>query len=96
VINDFADEATRAVYDGVDSKAARRIPKEIWPVAHRKLDMLNAAHDLRDLASPPGNRLERLSGRLKGFHSIRVNDQYRIVFRFDTGAARAVKIVDYH
>jgi len=58
--------------------------------------MINAAHELRDLASPPGNRLEALSGRLAGFHSIRINDQYRIVFKFKDGNAGAVRITDYH
>jgi len=58
--------------------------------------MINAAEGLQDLASPPGNRLEALRGNLKGYHSIRINDQWRIVFRWDTGEARRVRITDYH
>ena len=58
--------------------------------------MLNAAHELRDLKIPPGNRLEALVGDRRGFHSIRVNDQYRIVFRWAYGNASEVQIVDYH
>jgi len=60
------------------------------------LDLLNAAADLKDLAAPPGNRLEALKGDLKGFHSIRVNDQWRIVFRWVDGDAFDVRFVDYH
>jgi proteic killer suppression protein len=64
-------------------------------VARRKLDMVNAARDLADLRVPPANRLEALSGDLNGLHSIRVNDQYRIVFRWD-GGAHDVRFTDYH
>jgi proteic killer suppression protein len=60
------------------------------------MDLLGAAAELRDLKVPPGNRLEKLAGDLVGFHSIRVNDQFRIVFRFEAGAASAVRLVDYH
>ena len=65
-------------------------------VALRKLIQLNNARDLRDLAVPPGNRLEALKGRWSGFHSIRINDQWRIVFRWRKGAPAEVAIVDYH
>ncbi len=92
----FLSEATRDVYDGKESKQARRIPQFIWGVAQRKLDMLNAAHLLNDLRSPPANRLEALKGNLKGKYSIRINDQYRIVFEFRDGNAYEVEIVDYH
>ena len=67
-----------------------------WPVARRKLDMLDAAAEATDLRAPPGNKLEKLRGRLAGKWSIRVNDQYRIVFGFESGNATAVGIVDYH
>ncbi len=67
-----------------------------WPVAARKLDMINAATELKDLFAPPGNRLEALKGNWKGFHSIRVNDQYRIVFKWVQGQAHQVKVTDYH
>ncbi len=69
---------------------------QLWPVAVRKLDMLNAAHELGDLFAPSGNRLESLKGDLKGLHSIRVNDQYRIVFRWSDGNAHEVRVTDYH
>lgn len=62
----------------------------------RKLDMLNAAYQLEDLRSPPGNRLEALKGDLKGFYSIRINEQWRIIFQWQNGNVLAVKIVDYH
>jgi proteic killer suppression protein len=92
----FADATTADIYHGIDSKAARRIPKGAWPAARRKLDMINAALAPQDLRSPPGNRLEKLKGNLAGKFSIRVNDQYRIVFAFDGGNATEVQIVDYH
>jgi toxin HigB-1 len=96
VIASIADKATRDVFDGVDSKEARSIPKQLWRVAQRKLDMLDAAHDLMDLKAPPSNHLEKLKGDLVGFWSIRVNDQYRVIFRFANGNADEVQIVDYH
>jgi proteic killer suppression protein len=96
VILDFADKTTEDIYDGVDSKPARRIPQSVWTVAVRKLDMLNAASDLRDLRVPPANRLEALKGKWSGYHSIRINDQYRIVFRWIDGNAKDVLITDYH
>jgi toxin HigB-1 len=92
----FRDRITEDIYDGTDSKGARSIPLPIWKIGTRKLDMLNAAHDFRDLKVPPGNRLEALRGTWKGCHSIRINDQYRIVFRWVEGNARDVLITDYH
>jgi proteic killer suppression protein len=68
----------------------------IAAVALRKLDMLNAAADLNDLNTPPGNRLEALKGDLKGFHSIRVNMQWRIIFKWRGGGAHDVSLIDYH
>ena len=96
MILDFADQATEDLFHGLNSKHSRRIPQEVWQVAVRKLDMLNAATDLRDLRVPPSNRLEVLKGKLAGYHSIRINDQYRIVFRWSGGNAADVKITDYH
>lgn len=92
----FSDKTTEDIYDGIDSKAARRIPMSVWKVAVRKLDMLNSALDLRDLRSPPANRLEALKGKWSGYHSIRINDQYRIVFKWINGNAHNVLITDYH
>jgi proteic killer suppression protein len=96
VILNFADKTTEDIYHGVDSKAARRIPQAVWSAAVRKLDMLNAASDLRDLRVPPANRLEALKGKWSGYYSIRINDQYRIVFRWREGHANEVQITDYH
>lgn len=75
---------------------SRRLPVEIRRAATRKLQYLNAATRVADLASPPGNRLEALRGDLRGYHSIRVNNQWRIIFRFDDGNASDVDVVDYH
>ena len=96
MIASFADHVTRDLYDGANSKEARTIPKQLWPIVARKLDLLNAAHALLDLSSPPGNRLEALRGEKKGLHSIRVNDQYRIIFRWSEGNAYDVQVTDYH
>ena len=96
MIASFADNVTRDLYDGANSKEARTIPKQLWPIVARKLDLLNAAHALLDLSSPPGNRLEALRGEKKGLHSIRVNDQYRIIFRWSEGNAYDVQVTDYH
>ena len=96
MILSFRDRTTEDIYDGTDCKGARSIPRPIWKIATRKLDMLNAAYDIRDLKVPPGNRLEALKGAGKGYHSIRINDQYRIVFQWVEGNARDVLITDYH
>lgn len=92
----YADEATRDVHVGVESRAARRFGADVRAIARRKLDLIGAAADVRDLAVPPGNRLEKLKGRLAGFYSIRVNDQFRIVFKFHAGQASHVQLIDYH
>jgi len=96
VIGSFGDKPTADVFDGTDSREARSVPKQIWPVACRKLDMLNAAQVLMDLKTPPANRLEKLKEDLAGFWSIRTNDQYRVVFRWSNGRADDVRITDYH
>jgi proteic killer suppression protein len=96
LIASFADRATEALFHGVRGKAVKRIPPQLGSVAFRKLDMLNSARALQDLQSPPGNRLEALRGDLRGFHSIRINEQWRIVFRWEAGEAHEVRIVDYH
>ena len=79
-----------------DSKAARKIPKDLWVVVRRKLDMVNAATNVQSLRLPPGNRLEALQDDRAGSLSIRVNDQYRITFRFDGEHAFDVLCEDYH
>jgi toxin HigB-1 len=96
VIRSFGDDTTADLFHGRNSKAARRIPRDIWPVVARKLDRVNAAADLSFLADPPANRLEALKGDQKGRHSIRVNDQYRVTFRFEAGDAFEVRVEDYH
>jgi toxin HigB-1 len=68
----------------------------LWPVARRKLTQLNRVRDLMELSVPPGNRLERLRGDRAGKHSIRINDQYRICFRWEDGYADEVQVIDYH
>ncbi len=96
MITTYRDAATRDVHVGVDSKAARRFSVAVRVVARRKLDLIGAAADIRDLAIPPGNRLEKLKGNLAGLYSIRVNEQFRIIFRFGAGNASDVRITDYH
>ena len=93
MIQSFADAATEALYEG-GKCPARWKPFEA--VALRKLDMLDAAVRLSDLRSPPGNRLEALKGDRKGQHSIRINSQWRICFRWTASGPEAVEIVDYH
>jgi proteic killer suppression protein len=96
MILSFGDKATEDIFNGDNTRDARAIPNSLWKTAVRKLDLLNAAQDLLDLRSPPGNRLEALKGSLAGFHSIRVNDQYRIVFRWTGPGAEKVRVLDYH
>jgi proteic killer suppression protein len=95
VIASFGDHATADFFHGVPSKRARQW-RSIEDVAHRKLDMVNAAAKLDDLKVPPGNRLEALKGDLAGYHSIRINQQWRVVFKWKDGGAHAVRIADYH
>lgn len=95
MIATFADAGTEDIFNGANTKAARRIPKDLWRIAARKLSTLDYATDLRDL-STPGNNLEKLKGAFAGKYSIRINDQFRIVFNFDRGEATNVAITDYH
>ncbi len=96
MIVSFADSATEALYHGIADRRARRFPPDVVRTALRKLDMLAASHQLTDLRVPPGNRLETLRGDLAGFHSIRVNDQWRIVFRWTEQGPADVRMLDYH
>ena len=96
MIRSFGDAATEHVFYGEDDRVARRLPKELWPLIRRKLDAVQAARVLADLRVPPGNRLEALKGDLRGRHSIRVNERYRITFRFESGHAWEVRCEDYH
>ena len=97
MIENFADDASKDIFDGTNSTAARNLlPQNLWTVARRKLDMLDAAAELKDLGSVLGNRLEKLKGALKDRYSIRINDQYRIVFKFEDGKANEVQITDHY
>jgi proteic killer suppression protein len=97
VIASFADDGTEDLFNGKATRRARRVsPVALWPVAWRKLTQLNRVRNLQELNVPPGNRLERLRGDRVGQHSIRINDQYRICFRWDDGYAYDVEVIDYH
>jgi proteic killer suppression protein len=96
VIRTLADDTTRDIWNGVNTKAGRRIPRAIWPVVRRKLDQIDAVTRLDDLKVPPGNRLHALKDDLSGFHAVRANEQYRIVFRFEGADAFDVLCTDYH
>jgi proteic killer suppression protein len=93
MIEGFADPETEKIYKGIVS---RKLPLAIQKTARRKLVYLDDAEDLRDLSAPPGNKLEALHGDREGQYSIRINDRYRICFKWLKGKARDVAIVDYH
>lgn len=93
MIKSFADSETEKVFNRTYSK---KLPEDIQRRARRKLVMIDAAEELNDLRVPPGNRLEKLRGRRKGQHSIRINRQWRICFRWREGDAYDVEITDYH
>lgn len=96
MIQNFADPATEDVYHGRPTARVRKLGADMLQSAVRKLDLLDAASSIEDLRAPPGNRLEKLAGKMKGLHSIRVNDQWRIVFRWTRKGPADVAIVDYH
>ena len=93
MILSFADKETERIWDG---EISRRLPIEIQSIARRKLRMINNARRLDDTRVPPANRLEALKGNMKGQHSIRMNDQWRICFRWSNAGVTDVQIVDYH
>lgn len=93
MINAFACKETEKIWRGA---ASRRLPQDIQQVARRKLRYLDNAQTLEELRVPPANHLEALKGNRKGYHSIRINKQWRICFRFESGDAWDVEIVDYH
>jgi Plasmid maintenance system killer protein len=93
MIKTFADKETERIFSG---RFSRKLPHTIQPVVLRKLTMLHGAAKLEFLRVPPANRLEKLSGNRKGQWSIRINDQWRICFRWHDGDAYDVEIVDYH
>lgn len=93
MIESFASEETEKIFRGQVSK---KFPKDIQRTARRKLIYIDDAEDLQDLLAPPGNRLEKLKGDRAGRHSIRINDQWRICFKWSGNKAKDVEIVDYH
>jgi proteic killer suppression protein len=93
MIISFAGKDTQSIWEGIRVK---KLPTAIQELGRRKLRMLNNAVDLADLRIPPANKLEKLHGRLKTFYSIRINDQWRIIFKWNAGNAFDVEIVDYH
>jgi proteic killer suppression protein len=93
VIESFGDSATESIYRGL---RVRGLPRDIQERARRKLRMINQARIVEDLRVPPGNRLEQLKGNLNEFWSIRINQQWRIIFRWQDGSKYDVRIMDYH
>ena len=94
---EFADPWTQDIYDGLDSERARKtLPRNLHKMAQNKLSIMSFAESAEDLRAPPSNHLEKLRGNRRGQYSIRVNDRYRICFRWVNGEALDVMIVDYH
>jgi len=97
VIVSFKDQATENIFNGVNSKAARKAyPQTLWRIASRKLDQLDSVQLLEELKVPPGNRLEKLSGERIGEFSIRINEQYRVCFMWGKSGPFNVEVTDYH
>lgn len=93
MIRSFGDKETEKIWEGIVSK---KLPFDTQNVARRKLRMINSSQDINDLRIPPAKRLEKLKGNLNSYHSIRINNQWRIVFEWKNDDAYEVKIVDYH
>lgn len=96
MIESFGNRLAEDLFDDTVSRATRGFPSELRRSARRKLLYLHDAAELKDLRVPPGNRLEALKGDLRGFHSIRINDQWRVIFVWNGGSPREVQIIDYH
>jgi toxin HigB-1 len=97
MIRSFGDNGTQDIFNGINSKRARKkLDPSLHLVACRKLDMIDSAYTLNDLKAPPANCLEALKGSLKDYYSIRINDQYRIIFIWKPSGAENVEIIDYH
>ncbi|MHC4520651.1 MAG: type II toxin-antitoxin system RelE/ParE family toxin [Planctomycetota bacterium] len=97
MIRSFKNAGTEAIFDGANTKEARQVcPRHLWRVATRKLDQLDSVRSLDELRIPPGNKLEALKGERRGQYSIRINNQYRICFRWAEAEPDDVEIVDYH
>lgn len=93
MIKSFTCKETEKIWNGIQS---RKLPSDIQNVARRKLRMINNAQNINDLRIPPANHLEKLSGNFGGFHSIRINKQWRIIFKWENDNALEVEIIDYH
>ena len=93
MIKSFGDRESEKIWNGIQS---RKLPSEIQNVARRKLRMINNAQNVIDLRIPPANHLEKLSGNFSGFYSIRINNQWRIIFNWENDNAYEVQIIDYH
>lgn len=96
MIQSFGSQLTEKLFNGIRDKEVSRFPQDVLSSAKRKLDMIEYASILQDLAIPPGNRLEKLQGDLEGSYSIQINDQWRIVFKWHDDGAHDVRIMDYH
>jgi proteic killer suppression protein len=93
MIRSFGSKETESIWNGI---RVRKLPLDIQSTGRRKLRMLNNSQDIQDLRIPPSNRLEKLSGNFKDFYSIRINKQWRIIFKWSNGNAYEVRIIDYH
>jgi proteic killer suppression protein len=93
MIKSFGNKETEKIWKG---EFLKKLPLEIQKVGRRKLRMLNNSQTVYDLRVPPSNRLEKLGGELKEFYSIRINDQWRVIFEWNQGQAESVEIIDYH
>jgi toxin HigB-1 len=96
MIRSFGNALAQELYDDTPGTHARHFPRDLWRAARRKLQLLHEADVPQDLRVPPGNRLEKLKGNLAGIYSIRINNQWRIIFRWEGSHAHQVSIVDYH
>lgn len=97
MIASFYNKGTEDIFNGINSREARNLcPQNLWRIAFRKLDQIDVSMTLSDLQVPPGNRLEALQGNRRGQYSIRINNQYRICFKWSDSGAEEVEIVDYH
>lgn len=97
MIRSFADQGTQDVFNGRNTNAARQsCPRELWAVASRKLDQLDSVERLEELRIPPGNRLEALGADRRGQYSVRINERYRICFRWTSEGPSVMEIIDYY
>jgi proteic killer suppression protein len=96
MIRNFKRQLAKDIFDGIESQFTRRIPLQLHEKIRRLCDQMNAATEIATLRAPPGNNLEKLKGNLNGYWSVRVNKQWRIIFKWENGEAFDVDIVDYH